>query len=446
MMNEKNCTIEIKKLGINGEGIGYLNKKCYFVDKALPGEVVNAVIDKEEDKYAYAHIDSFVKESPFRVKPLCPIYEKCGACSLQHLDYQKSLEYKRELVIEALGKYSNVNPKSFEIKDTIGMENPNGYRNKASIPVFFDGKKLNAGLYEANSNKMVFFDDCLVHNGLINKTIKEVLKVLDKYRIKAYNPKYKNGFVRYIVCRMGVNTKEISLTIVLVKNTDLSVCIKDILAIPYVKSLYSSVNSDYKSHEIFGNNITHLGGEKTICEKLKDKTFHLLPNAFFQLNTTQTVKLYDEIKKAAKLSKKEIVLDAYCGVGTISKWVSDLAYQVIGIDNNKEAIMSANQNKEGNCKFLVGEVKNVYPKLIKDKVIPDVVLVDPPRVGLGEEFISLLLTNKPKRIVYTSCNPATLAKDLNLLKEKYTIKYIQPIDMFPYTAHVECVTLLELKK
>lgn len=436
---------EIKKLGINGEGIGYYEKKTIFVDKALPGEKIVCVIDEENDKYAKGHIKEIIEKSPYRVEPKCPVYGKCGACSLMHLDYEKSLEYKRELVIEAFSKYTSVNPRSFEIRKTIGMENPYGYRNKASLPVYFDGKKLRSGLYQVNTNITVFSDDCLVQNKEINRIIREVLAVLDKHKIKAFNPKFKNGYLRYIVCRFGINTNEAQVSLILVKNTDLKMVCDDILAIDNVNSLYYSINSDYKSRVIFGESIIHLAGAKTMVERLGDLEFKLLPNAFFQLNTVQTEYLYNEIKKAAKLSKKETVLDAYCGVGTISKWISPFAKKVIGIDNNKEAIINANQNKGNNMEFITGDVKKIYPRLIKDNNIPDVILVDPPRVGLGEEFINMLLKNEPAKIVYTSCNPATLAKDCNLLLQKYSIKSITPIDMFPFTAHVETVCLLSLK-
>ena len=444
-MYMENISLEVKKIGINGEGIAYVDKKPIFITGALPLEQVTVEIVEKKDKYAYANLISIDKKSPHRVEPKCPLYEKCGACSLMHLDYNQSLVYKRELIIEAIKKYTNINPRSFEIKQTIGMENPYCYRNKASIPVLFDGKKLRGGLYEANSNKMVYNEDCIIHNPKINEIIKEVLKVLDKYKIKAYNPKFKNGFVKYIICRIGTNINEAQVTLILNKETDLNICKDDIMKIPYVKSFYYSVNNEPKSHEIFGSKIVLVSGSKTIKEKLGDKTFELLPNAFFQLNTTQTIKLYDQIKKAAKLSKKEVVLDAYCGVGTIAKWVSNLSLEVIGIDNNKEAIINANQNKDKNTRFITGEVNNIYPKLIRDGLNPDVVLVDPPRVGLGEEFINLLLKHEPNRIVYTSCNPATLAKDINILLQKYTIKYIQPLDMFPFTSHVETVCLLERK-
>ncbi len=443
-MKMEKIQIDIKKLGINGEGIGYINRKAIFVDGAIPSEKVEIVIDEDKEKYAVGHIVNFIKKSPFRVTPKCSVYDKCGGCTLQHIDYQKTLEYKKEIVSESFARYAKINPKSFEIKDTIGNDDPYHYRNKASVPIVYDGEKLRAGLYEINTKKIVFMDECIVHDKIINEVIDKVLNVLDKYQIKAFNPKYKNGVVKYIVCRVASNTVMVSL--ILNKEYDLSGIASDILGIDKVVSFYTCVSNDPTNHEIFAGDIKLIAGEKVIVETLGDKKFSLLPNAFFQLNSKQTIKLYDEIRKAAKLSKKEIVLDAYCGVGTISKWVSKLALEVIGIDNNKEAIINANANKEKNTRFICSDIKKIYPKLIKDDMEPDVVLVDPPRVGLGEDFIKLLLDSEPRRIVYTSCNPSTLAKDVNMLMSKYAIKYVQPVDMFPFTSHIESVCLLELKK
>lgn len=440
--------LTIKRLGINGEGIGYYKHQAVFVKGALIGEEYAIRIDEVFDGYATGHPVRQKIVSPSRVKPFCEYYERCGGCSLQHMTYEAQLKEKKELIIEAIERYTNINPRGFEIRETIACANPYGYRNKSSLPVCFDGEKSILGIYEAETNKVVYVDSCKVQNEEVNRINKEVLKVLDKNRVFAFNHKEKKGDVRYLVTRCAVNTKEAQVTLIMYNNkVDLKKTAEDILKIDGVKSVYKDFNNDLRTHQIFGSSLSLLAGKKTITEKLGRFSFELMPNAFFQLNPIQTETLYDAIRKAAKLTKKEHVLDAYSGVGTIGIWVSDFALDVIGIESNKEAVKDAINNAKNNnienIKFYVGEVSKVLPGIIKEGWKADVVLVDPPRTGLGEELTRSLLKSQPKRIVYTSCNPSTLAKDLKLLTSIYKVKYIQPIDMFPFTPNVEAVVLLE---
>lgn len=433
--------LEVKKLGINGEGIAYDNKKIVFIEGALPGEKVKVDIIEENDTYIKARLKEVLVKSKHRVKPFCPYFGECGGCSLQHMDYEETLNQKRELIIEAISKYTKLNPRSFEIKKMLGMDDPYHYRNKSALPVRFEEKTI-CGIYKPNTNKLVQIDDCMIQFEDINYVNRRVTSLMDELGIKSFNK--NSGTVSFIVTRQGLITKEIQVTLILAETkTSVTQLAEKIMEIPNVVSVYTDINKG-EGKEIFGGKLKKHCGKATIKDYLGKYVFSLLPNAFFQLNPKQAVVLYDEIKKAAKLSRQERVLDAYCGVGTIGIWVSNLAKEVVGIENNKESITSANFNAENNkiknISFICGDV---IEEIEKDKRF-DVILVDPPRTGLGD-FSKKILEIKAKRIVYTSCNASTLAKDINILSAEYDVKYIQPVDMFPFTSHVESVCLLSLK-
>ena len=434
--------LEIKKLGINGEGIAYYNRKIVFVDNALPKEKVKVEIVEETDRFIKADLKEILVKSPFRVEPICPKFNECGGCSLQHLKYEEQLNTKRELLIEALEKYSGLNPRKFEIKKTLGMSKPIHYRNKATAPL----KDLNGcawGMYKPNTNHLVILHECIVQYNDINDCLNQIVKLMDKLGFK---PKSKNdGLIKYIVVRQSSYNQEMQVTLILGETkTDIKPLVDEIAKIDKVVSIYSDINKG-ESVDIFGSKLKKHYGKDYITDKLDNYSFNLLPNAFFQLNPSQAVILYNEARKAAKLSLKEKVVDCYCGVGTISLWVSKLAKEVIGIENNKEAIISAKDNalinKVNNVKFICGNVLDELDKI--DNI--DCLIADPPRSGM-RDLTYKILDKEPKRLVYVSCNPSTLAKDIKILSKKYDVRYIQPIDMFPNTSNVECVCLLNLKK
>lgn len=441
--------LEIKKYGINGEGIAKHKKLNIFVPNALIGERVLVKITECFDNYSNGEVIEYLKKSENRVEPFCAYYGKCGGCQTQHMGYKYSLKMKRDLIIEAIQKYTSLNPYEFQIQECIGMENPKHYRNKSQLPVKINGDRIVVGIYRPGTNHLISFDECPIHNEEINRVNKKIVELMEKHNVKPFDYKKKTGNVRYIVTRVAFATKKLQVTLVLGKLGHLDRLLDDIKKIENVISVYTDYNPE-KNGLVFGNSLKKYVGEDYLRETLGRYKFDLMPNAFFQLNPIQTEKLYDAIKKACKLSRKEKVLDAYCGVGTIGIWVSNMALEVKGIEQNKEAILSANENaklnKVKNIEFICGETLEELPKLVNNGWMPDVVLLDPPRVGLGMDLCNILLKYTPKRIVYTSCNPATLAKDLNYLSLNYQVKYIQPVDMFPYTANVEAVCLLEKKK
>lgn len=440
--------LNIKRIGINGEGIGYFRRLAVFVEGALPGEEAVVKITEVHDQYSKAKLVRVKNnKSPYRIEPKCPYYGKCGGCNLQHVDYQYQLELKKNIVIESFEKYyqKELNPKLF--KDTIGMDNPWFYRNKAKLPIRYDGEKLVTGLYESNSNRLVYIEDCLIEKRDIRNAVKQICDILTKYQVIAFNPKSKEGVLRHIVVRSSKATEDIQVTLILYKEDERTIKIaKDLLRVKNIESVYYSVNDDLESLENFGKNTKLIIGKPTIEEKIGNLQFSLLPTSFFQLNLEQTEKLYDEVLKLAKFKGFEKVLDGYCGVGTIGLWVAGSVVEVKGVDNNKEAITNANnnakQNNIDNASFHYGNMLPHLHNFERDGWTPDVLIVDPPRVGMDINLIHYLQNKPVKKIIYVSCNPSTLAKNCNHLNSKYHILAIQPLDMFPQTSNVETIVLL----
>jgi 23S rRNA (uracil-5-)-methyltransferase RumA len=440
--------LTIKRLGINGEGVGYFKKQVVFVPGALPGEEVIVEATNIHPKYAEAKIKRIRKKSPHRVAPPCPVYEACGGCQLQHLDYKKQLEEKRDIVIQSLERHTKLDVDKLDIRPTIGMDDPWSYRNKSQFQVGEKNGQVIAGLYSLNSHKLIDIPECGVQHPLTIKITNVVKQILQDFRIPIYNERTKQGVVRTVVVRVGIKTGEAQVVLVTAKK---ELPRKELIVaeiqkrLPEVKSIMQNIQPK-KTSLIFGNETIHLAGKKAIEERLETFSYELSARAFFQLNPEQTVKLYHEVKKAADLSGEEKVVDAYCGVGTIGLWVADGAKEIRGMDIIPEAIEDAKENakKHGfeNAKYVVGKAETVLPKWKKEGWIPDVVIVDPPRTGCDRVLLDTILKIKPKTFVYVSCNPSTFAKDVQYISKSYKVEYIQPVDMFPHTAHVEIVAKL----
>lgn len=445
--------VDIKRLGINGEGIAFYKGLIVFVEGAIPGEGVNVKIDKITDKMAFASPVEFKHESEFRVKPLCKYYDICGGCQVEHIQYNKMCEYKRQLIIEALERYTKLNPKSFEIKETFKMNNPINYRFKSQLGATSRFDKIELGLMRPNSNIITPIDECLTQNEIVNDINSKVKDILNKYSLTSYDPKSQKGDIRNVIVRVSHFNLEAQVTIVYAyKHLDekLKEIAKEIINIDHVVSVAKSYHDQYDDGLVIQKECEILEGKDTIVENIGKFKFDLSPEAFFQLNPVQTENLYALTLKACKLSHKETVLDLYCGAGTIGIYMSNMAKNIIGIELNPKAVenakINAKKNKVKNATYFAGKVDEVLPELLKDNINIDVVVCDPPRAGLGEEVCNTILNYEFKRVVYVSCNPSTLAKDINLLSKKYKVLYIQPVDMFPYTSHVESVVLLEVKK
>lgn len=443
--------VTIKRLGINGEGVGYYRRKAVFVDGALPNEVVKAQVTGTHPKFIKATITEIEKRSPERVEPPCPVFHICGGCQIQHISYKGQLQAKTDIVIEAFSRYAGL--EKVKIKPMLGMEHPWAYRNKAQPQLGRDqDQNVIAGLYEINSHDIVDISGCPIQHPAINNAIEIVKSALEDLQIPLHKDNGSRDGVRTIVVRYGFQSNHLQITLVttsrqLPRQDELIQALR--LSVPDVTSIAINVNPK-KTSLVFGEHTVTLWGQDTMLESLGDLEFALSPRAFFQLNPQQTVKLYESVRAAAGLTGKELVVDAYCGTGTIGLWLAPYAREVRGIEMITEAVDDANKNayhnNRDNASFYVGKAEELLPRWVKKGMSPDVIIADPPRTGLEQPFLETVLKTKPKRFVYVSCNPSTLAKDCKVLLDGgYEIQWVQPIDMFPQTSHVEAVTLLVRK-
>jgi 23S rRNA (uracil1939-C5)-methyltransferase len=443
--------LTIKKIGINGEGVGFFKRKIVFVPGALTGEEVVVEVTKVHPKFTEARIKKIRKKSPQRTKAPCPVYEQCGGCQLQHLSYEGQLDAKRDILLQSLERHTKLRLEDLDIRPTIGMDNPWHYRNKSQFQVGIHNGKAIAGLYSMNSNKLIDIDECIVQHPLTNKVTTEIKRIINDFNIPVFDDKNKKPILKTIVTRVGFETGEVQVVLV---TSEKKIPRKELLIneiqkrLPEVVSIAQNINPK-KTALVFGDETIHLSGKESIEERLEEFTYELSARAFFQLNPIQTSKLYNETKKAAALTGEEKVVDAYCGVGTIGLWLAKGAKEIRGMDVIKEGIDDAKKNAKkfgiDHAEYFVGGAETLMPKWKNEGWRPDVVVVDPPRTGCDNRLLDTLKEVKPKTFVYVSCNPSTLAKDIDYLKKQYRVEYLQPVDMFPQTAHVEVVAKLVLK-
>ncbi|MDE7264006.1 MAG: 23S rRNA (uracil(1939)-C(5))-methyltransferase RlmD [Anaeroplasmataceae bacterium] len=445
MKEKDNFILDIKRLGINGEGIGFYNRMVVFVENAIPGEGHNVEVVKLDNKMAFAKTLDIKHISKARVIPSCPYYNDCGGCNVSHIAYEKMLEFKRESIIEAISRYTTLNPKSFEIRKTIASEEIFHYRNRSQLAVKTIDGKYSVCMLKPNSNLIVPIEDCLVQKEKINAVNFKILKFAEELDISCYISKFGRGVLRYLVTRGNEKNEVLVCLICGEKSNKIRELAKKVITIDGVIGVYESFNDAKKEIGFFGTDPVLLEGKPFIIEKLGKISYQIYPNTFFQLNTKQAKNMMDIILKACKLSFKERILDAYCGVGAIGLYLAHMAKEVVGIEYNKDAVLAANENAKlnniKNARFLQGDAAQLLPKLLEEETF-DVVVVDPPRTGLEKGFIDAIIEAKIKRIIYVSCNPATLAKDLEILSKVYSVNSITPLDMFPQTALTETITTL----
>jgi len=442
--------VTIKRIGINGEGIGYYKRQAVFIPGALVDEEVVAKCVKVAKGYSEAEIIRVKKKSPHRVKPHCPLHGKCGGCQMQHMSYEEQLRVKRSMLMQSIERYANMQIPVLEkmTRPTLGMKKPYHYRNKASMPVSQDDDGLLVGLFEINSRRLIPVENCPIHYEGVNHVIRHAIELLDDFRVYPYNAKSKKGTIRHLVVRQSRSSKEVQITFVMANDSfpKMDALARELMQkCKDVRSVFMSINSG-DGHEIFGKDVKLIRGKETINDTLGHLKFNLSAKSFYQLNSEQTHVLYNEVKKAAKVTKNESVIDAYCGVGTIGQFLAKDAYEVRGVDNSKDAIEDARKNAKlnslDNISYDVGDAGVVVPKWIKAGFKPNVMIVDPPRAGLDTKMINLILNVRPRTLIYVSCNPSTLAKNLSKLRGQYKVDYIQPVDMFPQTSAVEAVVRL----
>ncbi|WP_447405874.1 23S rRNA (uracil(1939)-C(5))-methyltransferase RlmD [Clostridium perfringens] len=452
-MVEKNkeYIFDIISQGYEGEGIAKIdNKYPIFIEGALKGEKVKVRIVKVNKNFAYGKLMEVLEASEERVNPSCSIYKRCGGCKLQHASYKAQLDFKWERVKDCVSKIGKLDPSI--VKYPLGMENPWRYRNKVQLPIGLINGEVKIGFFAPRSHDIIDMESCLIQDEIGDKVVKLTREWIEKFNIRPYNVdgEYdEKGIVRHIMIRRGFTTNEVM--VVLVTNGEnlphkeefVDLMVKNI---PGIKSVIQNINSK-KTNVILGLESKTLWGEDTISDYIGDFRFNISPLSFFQVNPTQTEVLYGKALEYANLTGNEEVFDAYCGTGTITLFLSQKAKKVYGVEIIPQAIdnawINAKENKVENVEFFVGESEVVIPDLINKGVKADVVVVDPPRKGCDKKLLDAITNIDAKKIVYVSCDPSTLGRDLKVLEENgYKTLEVQPVDMFPNTAHIENVALL----
>ena len=437
----------IKRLGVNGEGIGFYYKKPVFVDRTIPEETVTVKPILETNTYIKAELLTIERHSKDRVVPFCKYFEMCGGCDTQHMKYSAQLHYKKEHLVQSLYKYMDKKLDDRLIEEMVGSRKESSYRNKAQLPIREVKGQARFGLFRRNSNQVLTIHSCPVQHPLINKVMSQAVELMDKHHIKAYLPAKKSGLIKGLMVRVGQDTDEIQMVFTLTKKDPLTVLVRELLKLNAdIISIYTTIDTDAKNQTYVNETTTCIYGKETILTKLAGFSYELDPQSFFQLNSGVAVDFYEKMLELAKLKQTDMIVDGYAGLGTISHMASRFVKKGIAIEINPKAAenarVSLSNNNISNIKVITGDAFSVL-KQMKEKI--DVIFFDPPRTGLGDQMLFLLSKVRPKKIIYGSCNPSTLAKDLNQLSKLYNIKKVIPFDMFPQTAQVESVTLLSLK-
>ena len=451
-MVEKNkeYIVDIIDNGFEGEGIAKIEGFTIFIPNAIKGEKVKILIVKVLKSHAFGKILDIIDKSDKRVECDCETYKRCGGCNMRHIEYEETLIMKRNSVQALVNKTLK---NKVQVKNTIGMENPLHYRNKAQYPIGMNKEnKPVIGVFARRSHEIIPINNCLIQKPISEQIAKFILEFITKNNISVYDEKSGKGIFRHLVIKVGVKTNEIMCILVInahsFKNENKLVeeLVKNF---PAIKTIVKNINTK-NTNVIMGKENSVLYGDGYIKDILGDYTFKISPQSFYQVNPLQAEKLYNLGVEAAKITKNDIVFDLYCGIGTISLFMAKYAKKVYGVEIVEQAIKDAKENAKNNnienTEFIAGDTEIVLDDLINNKKIrPDVVMVDPPRKGLDNRTIENINKIKPNRVIYISCNPATLIRDLAKFEENYEIKSIQPVDMFPFTSNVECVAVLQLK-
>lgn len=446
VMLHQEYEITIRSLGHSGEGVGSYDNFTVFVPGALVGERVRVKIALVKKHYSVGTLLRVIESSADRIEPACPIYDACGGCQLQHLSYEGQLAVKRQQVVDALTRIGGQD--NLPVHPTLGAESPWLYRNKMQFPIGTDGHKTVIGCYAKGSHTIIGAESCHIQMMGNNEIAQAAARILTELGIPAYNEKTDRGIVRHIIGRVGKNGQ--AMAVIVTKTANLPQA-EELVAhlraqVPALVSIMQNINPK-RTNVILGQETVCLWGQRTIEDCIGNLTFAISAQSFFQVNTAQAQVLYQKALEYADLSGSETVIDAYCGTGTISLFLAQKAKKVYGIEIVAPAIRDAKQNAKNNginnAEFIVGDAVDIMPDLYQQGIRADVVVVDPPRSGCDRIVLETFARMNPKRIVYVSCNPASLARDIAVLDELgYHAEQVQPVDMFPQTSHVESVALL----
>ena len=447
--NEK-YVVDIIDNGFEGEGIAKIDGLTVFVPGSIKGEKCEILIVKVLASHAYGKIVNIIEKSENRKESDCATYKRCGGCSLRHMTYEHTLKLKRQVVQNLVNKGLK---KKVGVLETIGMENPYNYRNKAQYPVGLNSdRQPEVGVFAQRTHTIIPIQKCLIQTEISQKIAKTIIDFIKEKNIQVYNEENQKGLLRHIVIKVGKYTNQVMCILVLNDSKfDQEQELVKLLCekYPEIKTIVKNINNK-NTNVILGKENINLYGNGYIEDKLGEYIFKISPMSFYQVNPVQAEILYTTAINQANLDRNDILFDLYCGIGTIGIFASKYVNKVYGIEIVPQAIEDAKENAKindvKNIEFICGDVEVAFDELInKEKIVPSAIIVDPPRKGLDNKTVENIAKIKPAKLVYISCNPATMVRDLAKLEDIYNIKTIQPVDMFPWTSSVETVTILTLK-
>ncbi|QVK17687.1 23S rRNA (uracil(1939)-C(5))-methyltransferase RlmD [Mycoplasmatota bacterium] len=448
---EKNRLYDVEITGMTHQGLGVakVNNFPIFIKNSLPGESISVKIIAIKKNFAIGKVLQMYKKSEDRVEPNCPIYNQCGGCSIQHLSYNGQLTIKKDMVQETLKRIGKID---INVHDCIGMDDSWKYRNKTQVPFGLSNGNVVAGFYKENTHEIIDMTSCDIQDKVTDEIINYMKVISKRYNITPYNEESHSGILRHVIVRKGYITDEYMVTLVTkeenLKNKE--EVINDLITkFPLIKSIIQNINKS-KTNTIMGEKTVVLYGKPYIYDYIGDVKFAISSRSFYQVNPVQTKKLYDKVLEYANLTGNEYIIDAYCGIGTIGLYLSKQAKAIYGVEIIPDAIenakLNAKLNNFTNAHYEAGKAEEIIKNWQEDNIKPDVIVVDPPRKGCDKKLLETIIEMEIPRIVYVSCDPATLARDLKILNENnYKIIEVQPVDMFPHTMHVECVIGIQRK-
>ena len=448
-MLSKNDIVEVEIVDLTHEGAGVakVDGFVFFVDNALPGEVIKMRVLKLKKNIGFGKVEEYVTLSPNRNQDIDATYLRSGIADFGHMTYEEQLKFKRKQVVDNLYKTAGIS--DVEVAETLGMDTPYAYRNKAQVPVRRVKGQLETGFYRKNSHDLIPIEDFLIQDKEIDKLIVFVRDLLRRYDLKPYDEKEQTGLIRHLVVRRGHYSGQMMLVFVTTRPKVFridQVIAKITEAFPSVVSIIQNIN-DKNTNAIFGKEFRTLYGQDTITDSMLGNDYEISAQSFYQVNTEMAEKLYQTAIDFSDLNSDSIVIDAYSGIGTIGLSFAKQVKEVYGVEVIETAVEDAKKNAERNgitnAHYVADSAENAMAKWSKDGIKPDVIIVDPPRKGLTESFIKASVAMQPEKITYVSCNPATMARDIKRYQELgYGLKKVQPVDLFPQTHHVEAVSLL----